>query len=65
MITHNCPGHTHLTLTECTHLAGWGALLDVTEETGCEQPCAAHICFELPGEVLAAGPASLVGAGRC
>jgi|SoimicmetaTmtLAA_FD_contig_41_4411614_length_400_multi_3_in_0_out_0_1 hypothetical protein len=23
--------HTHLTLTECTHLAEWGALLDVGE----------------------------------
>ena len=35
-------GRTHLTLIECIHLAGWGALLDVAEETGREQPCAAR-----------------------
>ena len=28
--------HTHMTLTGCTRLGGWGALLDVAEETGRE-----------------------------
>jgi hypothetical protein len=65
LLSRGPPARTLLTLTECTHLAAWGALLDVAEETSREQPCAAHICFELPREVLAAGPAGLVGAGRC